>query len=74
MEALSPTYTISSPRPGPRPGAAAAAAAHVPARAARPILVEPGTCIVFDKDLLHRGGPNLSSAIRYALYARMRYA
>ena len=58
----------------PRPGAAAAAAAHVPARAARPILVEPGTCIVFDKDLLHSGGPNLSSAIRYALYARMRYA
>ena len=38
-----------------------------------PILAEPGTCIVFDKDLLHAGAPNLSPAIRYALYARMRW-
>ena len=37
-----------------------------------PILAEPGTAIVFDKDLLHAGAPNLSSNIRYALYFRMR--
>ena len=41
--------------------------------AARPILASPGTCIIFDKDLVHAGAPNLSSAIRYALYARMRF-
>lgn len=40
---------------------------------AKAILAEPGTVIVFDKDLVHAGGPNLSSAIRYALYARMRF-
>ena len=37
-----------------------------------PILAEPGTAIVFDKDLLHAGAPNLSPNIRYALYFRMR--
>ena len=31
------------------------------------IVVEPGTAIVFDKDLLHAGAPNLSPMIRYAL-------
>ena len=40
---------------------------------ARPIICEPGSVIVFDKDLLHAGGPNLSAGIRYALYARMRF-
>ena len=39
---------------------------------ATPILAEPGTAIVFDKDLLHAGGPNLSSGVRYALYYRLR--
>lgn len=38
-----------------------------------PILARAGTAIVFDKDLVHAGGPNLSSAIRHALYARMRF-
>jgi ectoine hydroxylase-related dioxygenase (phytanoyl-CoA dioxygenase family) len=38
-----------------------------------PILCEAGSVIVFDKDLLHAGGPNLSADIRYALYARMRF-
>ena len=37
-----------------------------------PILAEPGSAIVFDKDLLHAGAPNLSSSIRYALYYRVR--
>ena len=32
-----------------------------------------GTAIVFDKDWVHAGGPNLSSVIRHALYARMRF-
>ena len=41
---------------------------------AQPILCEAGSVIVFDKDLLHAGGPNLSSGIRYALYARMRFS
>lgn len=40
---------------------------------AQPILCKPGSVIVFDRDLLHAGGPNLSSDIRYALYARMRF-
>ena len=40
---------------------------------ARPILCEAGSVIVFDKDLLHAGGPNLAPGIRYALYARMRF-
>ena len=39
---------------------------------AAPILAEPGTAIVFDMDLLHAGGPNLSPGIRYALYYRLR--
>ena len=43
-----------------------------PLEAARPILAEPGTAIVFDKDLLHTGGPCLAPGIRYALYYRMR--
>ena len=33
----------------------------------------PGTVIIFDKDLVHAGGPNLSPAIRYALYFRLRF-
>eukprot|EP00965_Chrysotila_dentata_P221951 6192686-Pleurochrysis_carterae.AAC.4 len=38
-----------------------------------PILIDtPGTAIVFHKDLLHAGGPNLGPAIRYALYFRLR--
>ena len=37
-----------------------------------PILAEPGSVIIFDKDLLHAGAPNLSPDIRYALYYRMR--
>ena len=41
--------------------------------AARPILARAGTAIVFDGDLVHAGGPNLSSGIRHALYARMRF-
>ena len=40
---------------------------------AQPILCDAGSVIVFDKDLLHAGGPNLSADIRYALYARMRF-
>lgn len=40
---------------------------------AQPILCEAGSVIVFDKDLLHAGGPNLAAGIRYALYARMRF-
>ena len=40
---------------------------------ARPILCEAGSVIVFDKDLLHAGGPNLAPGIRYALYGRMRF-
>lgn len=38
----------------------------------RPIVVPAGTAIVFDKDLLHAGGPNLGAGIRYALYYRLR--
>lgn len=34
---------------------------------------DPGTVIVFDKDLVHAGGPNLSPNIRYALYYRVRF-
>lgn len=41
--------------------------------AARPILARAGTAIVFDGDLVHAGGPNLSCGIRHALYARMRF-
>lgn len=37
------------------------------------ILCRPGSVIVFDKDLLHAGAPNLSPHIRFALYARMRW-
>jgi len=33
----------------------------------------PGSVIVFDKDLVHAGGPNLSPGIRYALYFRLRF-
>jgi ectoine hydroxylase-related dioxygenase (phytanoyl-CoA dioxygenase family) len=32
-----------------------------------------GAAIVFDKDLVHAGGPNLSGHIRYALYFRLRW-
>ena len=38
------------------------------------ILAEAGDVIVFDGDLVHAGGPNLASGIRYALYYRMRWA
>mmetsp|Transcript_2343 Transcript_2343/g.6173 ORF Transcript_2343/g.6173 Transcript_2343/m.6173 type:complete len:485 (-) Transcript_2343:182-1636(-) len=61
-------------------GAAAAAAPAADRMAgegggesAVPILAEPGSVIVFDKDLLHAGGPNLSAGIRYALYYRLRF-
>ena len=33
----------------------------------------PGSVILFDKDLVHAGGPNLSADIRYALYYRLRF-
>ena len=42
-------------------------------KGAVPILCPAGSVIVFDKDLLHAGGPNLSPGIRYALYARLRF-
>ena len=32
-----------------------------------------GSVVVFDKDLVHAGGPNLSPDIRYALYYRLRF-
>ena len=32
-----------------------------------------GSVVVFDKDLWHAGGGNLSSSIRYALYYRLRF-
>ena len=51
----------------------AAQEAAAPLARATPILCEAGSVIVFDKDLVHAGAPNLSSAIRYALYARMRF-
>ena len=45
-----------------------------PASNAIPILCPSGgSVIVFDKDLWHAGGPNLSADIRYALYYRMRF-
>ena len=34
--------------------------------------LKAGTVIVFDKDLVHAGGPNLGADIRYALYYRLR--
>ena len=34
---------------------------------------QPGSVILFDKDLVHAGGPNLSADIRYALYYRLRF-
>lgn len=37
-----------------------------------PILGPAGTVVLFDKDLVHAGGPNLSPGIRYALYYRLR--
>lgn len=42
------------------------------ADSAVPILGPAGTVVLFDKDLVHAGGPNLSSGIRYALYYRLR--
>ena len=38
------------------------------------IIESPGTVVLFDKDLVHAGGPNLSPDIRYALYCRMRFS
>ena len=59
-----------------RPGALRSDGAEGGVGGAVPILASAGDAIVFDKDLLHAGGPNLSlsGAIRYALYCRMRFA
>lgn len=40
---------------------------------ALPITASAGDAIVFDRDLVHMGGPNLSCAIRYACYYRLRW-
>lgn len=58
------TLEVSPGSPPPEPGVNSLAL---------PILCSAGSVIVFDKDLLHAGGPNLSPSIRYALYARMRF-
>ena len=39
-----------------------------------PVLGEAGMAIVFHPWLLHGGGPNLGSSIRYAVYSRLRLA
>ena len=42
-------------------------------RDAVPIQSERGGLILFDRDLVHAGGPNMSPNIRYALYFRLRF-
>lgn len=55
-------------RRGPIAGPPSPAAAAVPIQTCT-----PGAAIVFDKDLVHAGGPNLTGQIRYALYFRLRW-
>ena len=42
-------------------------------RDAVPIQSERGGLILFDRDLVHAGGPNMSPNIRYALYFRLLF-
>ena len=50
------------------------AAGEASADGATAVLAAAGDAIVFHQDLLHAGGPNLSSDIRYACYYRLSWA
>lgn len=54
-------------------GAALSSDEHYEWKHALPIQAKAGGLILFDRDLVHAGGPNISPAIRYALYYRLRF-
>lgn len=62
-------YVLPGSHRGPGETRSAAGGVRSPPRA---VLAQPGDAIVFDRELVHAGGPNLGSAIRYALYFRLR--